>query len=242
MKFKEFIQIVSWDIINPLLLKIKRKRKYQISKNYLGINIGCGINNPKNWIGLDGGFTHYVMHKLPKPLCKLFFKFQGMSSQYSFEEYYNLSTNFKLIHHEVLYGLPFHNDSVPNIFSSHFFEHLFYKDAEFIMKECYRTLRPKGIIRICVPSLSNSVENLVSAINNYKNDNTDEIQKFVTCNIVGYIASYSNHRYMYDLNRLSTLLEKAGFKNIKEFEFRKGNIPNVVDLDTRGGLIVEAIK
>lgn len=37
MKLKSFIQIVSWDMINPMLLKFKKNKKYPISKEFNGI-------------------------------------------------------------------------------------------------------------------------------------------------------------------------------------------------------------
>jgi predicted SAM-dependent methyltransferase len=242
MKTTDFVKIVAWDMLNPLLLRIKKKRRYKIKEGINGINLGCGLHNPKNWIGVDGGFTHYIVNKLPKPLFKLFFKSQKMSKNYVFDEYYKLSKSIKLVHHELQYGLPYNDNSAPNIFSSHFFEHIFKNEAEALTKECYRVLKPGGIIRICVPSLLNEIEAIENAIKAYKANGSDNIQKYVTSNIVGFNSTYSNHRYIYDWEKLSSMFKASGFKDIKQYEFQQGEIPDVKVLDTRDGLFIEATK
>ena len=49
-------------------------------------------------------------------------------------------------------GLPFDDESVDEIFTSHFLEHI--KDLNFVMEECYRVLKKEGIMRIVVPHCS----------------------------------------------------------------------------------------
>lgn len=41
---------------------------------------------------------------------------------------------------------------------------------------------------------------------------------------------------MYDAKRMTALFAKAGFKNIKEYQFKEGEIPDVEILDTRTGI------
>jgi len=47
--------------------------------------------------------------------------------------------------------LPFDDCSINFIYSEHFFEHLFLDEAVALLKECYRILRPFGVIRSVVP-------------------------------------------------------------------------------------------
>lgn len=47
--------------------------------------------------------------------------------------------------------LPFPDDEFTFAFSEHFFEHLFLDEAGELMKECFRVLRPGGVLRIAVP-------------------------------------------------------------------------------------------
>lgn len=242
MKLNDFYKLVVWDIFNPILLNLKRHKKYKFDSSLTGLNLGCGIDNPPNWMGVDGGATHLLVKKFPKFITSKIFKKFNMADNYSFKEYYEKLNSFDSIHFDLCYGIPFESESIPNIFSSHFFEHLFKKDCEFLLKECYRVLKSGGLIRICVPSLDDEVLAIKEAIDEYEKGNIKKIQKFVTSDIVGYNSKFSNHRFMYNHNELYNLLQTIGFVEIERRYLKKGNIQDVELLDTRNGLILEAKK
>lgn len=50
-------------------------------------------------------------------------------------------------------GIPFPDASFDVVYHSHLLEHLPKSAAEPFLKECYRVLRPKGILRVVVPDL-----------------------------------------------------------------------------------------
>lgn len=60
-------------------------------------------------------------------------------------------TNFREFYYKKGDILMFDNSSINYIFSEHFFEHLFFDEALSLLKECYRILKPFGVIRTCVP-------------------------------------------------------------------------------------------
>jgi len=250
MAFKELLKFLSWELVNSPLLKLKKRRVYSFNSAFKGLNLGCGFENNPAWLGIEGGLGHVIVRRLPKPLVKLIYKKFNIK-KYSFAEYYSKLKSMKIIHHNLLYGIPFADDSVPNIFSSHFFEHLSKEEGEFLLRESYRVLCSNGIIRICVPSLDEVVREMKEAINDYDSGGIEKIQKFVTAGfaatgIAGYMAFFQHyfhhHRWMYNFRELEAALAKVGFKEIKEMEYQKGNIPDVEMLDTRHGLFVEAAK
>jgi SAM-dependent methyltransferase len=49
-------------------------------------------------------------------------------------------------------GIPFPDESVQKIYSSHLFEHLSFKDGQKLLDECLRVLVPSGSFSICVPN------------------------------------------------------------------------------------------
>jgi predicted SAM-dependent methyltransferase len=49
-------------------------------------------------------------------------------------------------------GLPFPDQSITKIYSSHFFEHLSFKESQQLLDECRRVLVPGGTFSICVPN------------------------------------------------------------------------------------------
>jgi len=55
----------------------------------------------------------------------------------------------------ILGGLPFEDNSMDVVYSSHFLEHLNQKQADFVLKESYRILKKDGLIRVVVPDLEN---------------------------------------------------------------------------------------
>jgi predicted SAM-dependent methyltransferase len=50
-------------------------------------------------------------------------------------------------------GIPFKNDSFDLVYHSHVLEHFSKKDGAVFIKECFRILKPGGVIRIVLPNL-----------------------------------------------------------------------------------------
>ncbi len=55
--------------------------------------------------------------------------------------------------HNLLEGIPLKDDSVNVVYHSHILEHFSKNDGFRFMQECFRVLKPNGIIRIAVPDL-----------------------------------------------------------------------------------------
>jgi predicted SAM-dependent methyltransferase len=120
-------------------------------------------------------------------------------------------------------GIPFPNESISKIYSSHFFEHLSFKEGQKFLDECLRVLVPGGTFSICVPNSKIYIEAYFKSCSldkNYFNwkpayNNTTKID------YVNYIA-YMNgqHKYMFDEENLIYILQSKGFKNarLREFE------------------------
>jgi predicted SAM-dependent methyltransferase len=78
------------------------------------------------------------------------FKKKVATLELNITEIYN-RTNFCDFYYQKGNLLPFEDNSINFIFSEHFFEHLFFDEALSLFKECYRILKPNGVIRTCVP-------------------------------------------------------------------------------------------
>ena len=95
------------------------------------LNLGCGGNrrNEYPWINMD-----YCFHFLDPHVKECMEK----------EETY--------VDHDMLKKpWPFDNDEFEGIVASHVFEHFNCQDDLLIINECYRILKPTGILRISVP-------------------------------------------------------------------------------------------
>tara|TARA_Y200000002_G_C22678453_1_gene663057 strand:- start:2189 stop:3010 length:822 start_codon:yes stop_codon:yes gene_type:complete len=54
---------------------------------------------------------------------------------------------------DLLKGLPFKDKSFDVVYSSHFIEHIPKDQVNYFLAECYRVLKPKGVIRLITPDL-----------------------------------------------------------------------------------------
>lgn len=55
--------------------------------------------------------------------------------------------------HDITQGLPYDDSQFDAVYHSHVLEHLDPKDGEDLLEECYRVLKPGGILRVVVPNL-----------------------------------------------------------------------------------------
>ncbi|TXE17131.1 methyltransferase domain-containing protein [Psychroserpens burtonensis] len=55
--------------------------------------------------------------------------------------------------HNLLEGIPFEHNSMDAVYHSHVLEHFSKVDGYKFIQECYRVLKPQGVIRIAVPDL-----------------------------------------------------------------------------------------
>lgn len=85
----------------------------------------------------------------------------GCGSRYH-TEWINIdfvSQSKDVIAHDLLKGIPFPDNTFDAVYHSHVLEHFPKDKATEFIKECFRVLKPNGIIRIVVPNLENIVEN-----------------------------------------------------------------------------------
>ncbi len=222
------------ELINRLILSVSRYRKIKPKGEIVKVNIGSGLSVAPGWLNVDASLNAFFS-KWPAFVLKLLYRISSVKKWYSIDDYLHILKNNTFIHYNVEYGLPFPDESVDYIYSSHLLEHLYKEDAKKLLKEAYRVLKKGGIIRICVPDLE-------YAISLYqKGEKEKALNYFFTTSKASYL---STHRYMYDFDLLKHLLEEVGFTNVKKCSFRQGMTPDIEILDNRPEetLYVEAIK
>lgn len=70
----------------------------------------------------------------------------------------------------LLGGLPFPNDTMDSIYSSHFLEHLSLEDGRILVSDMYRVLKKNGVVRIVVPDLENVCREYLNILHECKED------------------------------------------------------------------------
>jgi predicted SAM-dependent methyltransferase len=109
---------------------------------------------------------------------------------------------------------PLRSDSAKYIFSEHVFEHFAYPDEiGHVLSECYRVLKPGGVLRVIVP---NAERYLWAYANNdesfIKEVGGDSASRLSVVNVM--MRENGFHKYAYDYDELESVMRNAGFRNI----------------------------
>lgn len=82
-------------------------------------------------------------------------------------------------YHNIKNKLPFSDSSIDVIYHSHVLEHLNKEEADKFIKDCFRVLKPGGIMRIVVPDLERIArEYILNLENGFSSMNKEIISKY----------------------------------------------------------------
>lgn len=184
---------------------MKKATGVRYGNQQIKLHLGCGTNLPKGWTNIDNNYDKNINLK-------------------------KLDLNWDLTKE-----LPYKNDSVDKIFHEHFIEHLEKPAGEKFLRECYRLLKPGGVMRLGWPDMALLIRAYATRDKKYfsyieknvfwgmKYQLWDEL-------VSDYFYSW-DHRYAYSKKHMQTLLEDIGFKNIKTKKFQQSDYG--FDIDVR---------
>lgn len=116
-------------------------------------------------------------------------------------------------------GIPFPDNSVDVIYSSHLLEHMSYRDGLSLLREALRVLKPGGVVSVCVPNARLYVEAYLGTVPLSKDHNFWEpaLESDSGIDLLNYIA-YMNgeHQCMFDQQSLLSRIKRAGFTDVEE--------------------------
>lgn len=116
----------------------------------------------------------------------------------------------------------FADNSVEEIYACHVLEH--FTRAEMrsggVLQEWHRVLKSGGVLRIAVPNFEAIVEEYLSSGN---------LELVMGLLYGGQNYEYNFHYQTYDFKRLSDLLTRAGFSQVKRYDWRDFLPPNYDD-------------
>lgn len=117
---------------------------------------------------------------------------------------------------DVRCGLPFANQSVDSIYSTHMMEHLYPDELEALLTDCARVLKPAAGLRLIVPSLR-------SAVLAYQDNRPDWFHESFPRHFDSLGGRFSNfvfcdgqHRTAFDFGYMEEVLRKSGFREAQE--------------------------
>jgi len=116
-------------------------------------------------------------------------------------------------------GLPFINESLDLIYAEHVFEHFQYRELVSLLADCYRSLKPGGVLSLAVPDTR-------IYLNAYFHPEEFDYKKYCKydfglpykCKIdfVNYVFYMDgHHHYMFDDENILVLLREAGFRDVR---------------------------
>jgi ubiquinone/menaquinone biosynthesis C-methylase UbiE len=221
------------------------------------VNLGCGPNAPAGWLNVDGSWNAWFANH---PYLRKALMTVGLISP-DFGAHWNV----RPLVHDLTKPLPFQTDTISAIYASHVLEHLYQTDAQRLLLECKRVLKPGGVIRMVVPDLHAMV---VEYLGKKNGNSTSEEKAFAADQLnerLWYRApappggnfaykfytiwkEFHFHKWMYDAESLKRSLSDAGFREVMEKNFLESDIPGIEQVEDAGrllngaGVCVEAKK
>jgi len=227
-------------------VKAASKNIYQTSDQGLRLNVGCGATPTSGWRNYDNSpsLRNSIAGVTISALCRF-----GVLKKTHMKKL-NVANRHNVKWADVSQKIPEKDGSVEVIYTSHMLEHLHRGKAINFVKEAYRVLQPRGILRISVPDLKSLVYSYID------NQNADELlhrlnfyghaEENLLFRINVFMFGFRGHNWMYDGNSLCRLLEDEGFVEAVVLQPGDTLIPSPGSLDlferSHESVYVEAIK
>jgi predicted SAM-dependent methyltransferase len=209
----------------------------------MNLNLGSGQKSVENYLCVD---------KSPRLLLSKLQLGNFLSS--ILEKNYEVRWDKKVKYMDVR-KLKFSENSVSNIYSSHLLEHLYLYEARKLLDDCYRFLKPGGILRLALPDyhefifqyVSNSAEDPINAYFEFELALLSwplERQKFLDRMLSNLFGKLHVHKWHPTPFIVKKFLLDVGFENVIQYSYHVGNIPDLLSVETResGTFYLEATK
>ena len=139
--------------------------------------------------------------------------------------------------------LPVSSGTIHYIFSEHFIEHIRLGEGRDLLSECYRVLKPGGVLRVSTPNLRKIIEEyLLGRLIEWSDVSWNPT---TPCQMVNEALRLWGHQFVYDADELKRAFEETGFSQVTQVEWRKSKHKGLDGLECRpfhGEIILEGVK
>lgn len=223
------------------------------------LHLGCGTISPDGWINVDGSWNaRLAKHRFwRKVLCATSIISADQSS---------VAWNPRIHTHDLRKPLPFSADFFDVIYASHLLEHLYLNEARQLLRECLRTLRPGGVLRMVVPDLREAAREYLRLSESYDFRNSevatpanwfntrlllrepDAHRGNVWNRLYRNLKDFHSHKWMYDAPSLCAEFLSAGLVDVAEMQLHCSRIAGIEEVEDSSrvvngeGICVEGVK
>ncbi len=225
------------------------------------LHLGCGPTVVPGWDNVDGSWSAWFARH--RGLLRLLARCRVVPAKLALNPY---PTGIRI--HDLRRRLGFAaTGSYEAVYASHVLEHLCFADAQQLLSESFRVLRPGGVARILVPDLRSLVLEYLGQMELGDQsgdaphlDGADRFSaRFLNAPLQQgraslpyriYAAYYDlhQHKWMYDAPSLIRHMQRAGFQDAAErglFDSRITDIELIENPERLGagyGICVEGVK
>ena len=198
------------------------------------INVGCGSSPTEGWLNFDGSPSVRLANRPLVTGLLAGLKLLGGENQ----QFIAFCRGSDIRWANAAHSLPVPTGYADVVYSSHMLEHLDQQEAMEFLAEVRRVLKRQGILRLAVPDLRRMIvdyetdadaDRLVTRTQLAHTRPKTALQKLRWL----FVTDRSHHRWMYDANSLTLLVEKAGFSRVVVQPAGATMIPNPGQLNLR---------
>jgi predicted SAM-dependent methyltransferase len=195
----------------------------------LKLNVGCGTSGVEGWVNIDNS-PSILLSRLP----------------FGRRIFHTPDWPRDVRRADVRKRIPFPDSSVACIYSSHTFEHFTYEESRAVARECFRVLKPGGILRIVVPDLGIIVRDYLAATADPMASHKFVSRLLLTTSVRDIVHAGAHHKQMFDARSLVHMLQGVGFVTVEVSVFGNSRIADIAEIELESrrseSLYVEAVR
>lgn len=178
------------------------------------LNLGCGYPRARNtpeieWLNVDNLFELFAPHQ---------------------PEYQNLIIEGNYFNWDLTVSLPFPENSYDGILCSHFLEHLDCQTTLQLLRDCYKVLKPEGVLRISFPCAKKFLHGIY---NNWGDKEWGEPNGNPSVTFMETALLFGEHKQILTAEAVYCLLYLANFRKYHVSKPRESLIPGLEVMDNR---------
>ncbi|MGB5189771.1 class I SAM-dependent methyltransferase [Robiginitalea sp.] len=149
---------------------------------------------------------------------------------------------------------PFKDETFDFIYSEHIFEHLTFKESSTMISECWRVLKPNGVMRLATPSAD-------FLFDMYRNPDNPKYREYLEWSSKAFCTDMEKllegksenleiyvinnfyrawgHKVIHNFNSLKELVLKLNFSDVQKKEVGSSQIEELCNLERHGNEIPE---